>query len=804
MRQGTPGGWVPVTAALLLGAALGAAGVYQWIQRVRFAGLASAKPASLPQAAGPYAGSQSCRACHERFYDLWEPSHHGKAMQPVTAAFVADALTPLADAMAVGASTFSVDLAGRAMIEEGPDGTRVLPIEHALGGKNLYYFLTPREGGRLQVMPLAYDVRQQAWYHATSSMVRHFEEVEDEEVHWTDPLLTFNTSCYNCHVSQLTNNYDPETDTYHTVWREPGINCETCHGPGEEHIRVSRAVPRGTVPADLRLVSWNDLSVTQRNDACMPCHAKGAPITQAFAPGDRLFDHYDAASLEDPDFYPDGRDLGENYTQTAWLMNPCARSGLLDCLHCHTSSGRYRFQHENPLGSCLPCHAQRVSRIAEHSRHPPPPEGPQCIDCHMPQTTFARMVRSDHSMRPPVPEATLAFHSPNACTICHQDDRTEDRAQSVREWFPQNRWQDRILQEGALIEAARKRNWSRLPEMLAYLAREESDPVVAASLVRMLAECPDPSKWEPIRACLAHESPLVRARAAETLGGDLHTAESTRALGDALTDDSRLVRIRAASALAPYPESRLAEDARGAFQRAEEELLASFRARPDAWHSHYNLGNYRSDRGDMEAALDAYRAAMRLRRDVMQPYVNASVVASRLGRLEEGVRYLREAYAVDPTDGSVNLNLALALAEQGDPAAAKRHLQVAARTPHTRAQAAFNLAILAADRDPERAVALCRTAVKAAPENPRYAYALAFYLDQAGRPADAARELATALPHHPHDPELWLFLGECYLKTGQAAPARAHFLAMAANENLPPQARTIARRRLETLPVSPN
>ena len=34
-----------------------------------------------------YAGSVSCRQCHERFYELWAPSHHGLAMQPYTAKF---------------------------------------------------------------------------------------------------------------------------------------------------------------------------------------------------------------------------------------------------------------------------------------------------------------------------------------------------------------------------------------------------------------------------------------------------------------------------------------------------------------------------------------------------------------------------------------------------------------------------------------------------------------------------------------------------------------------------------------------
>ena len=114
------------------------------------------------------------------------------------------------------------------------------------------------------------------------------------------------------------------------------------------------------------------------------------------------------SALESPDFYPDGRDLGENYTFTAWRSSPCAKSGQLDCLHCHTSSGRYRFEDAARANqACLPCHEARVQDGVAHSHHP---DGKTtCIDCHMPKTEFARMVRSDHSMRPPAPAATIAF-----------------------------------------------------------------------------------------------------------------------------------------------------------------------------------------------------------------------------------------------------------------------------------------------------------------------------------------------------------------------------------------------------------
>ena len=41
----------------------------------------------MGQGSPQLAGSASCRSCHERFYKLWAPSHHGLAMQPYTADF---------------------------------------------------------------------------------------------------------------------------------------------------------------------------------------------------------------------------------------------------------------------------------------------------------------------------------------------------------------------------------------------------------------------------------------------------------------------------------------------------------------------------------------------------------------------------------------------------------------------------------------------------------------------------------------------------------------------------------------------
>ena len=95
-------------------------------------------------------------------------------------------------------------------------------------------------------------------------------------------------------------------------------------------------------------------------------------------------------------------------------MSPCARAGGLDCLKCHTSSGDFR-QKDDPNQACMPCHAGKVEKATYHTNHKADGKGNLCISCHMLQTGFGRTRRSDHSMLPPAPSASLAFGSPNAC-----------------------------------------------------------------------------------------------------------------------------------------------------------------------------------------------------------------------------------------------------------------------------------------------------------------------------------------------------------------------------------------------------
>ena len=395
----------------------------------------------------------------------------------------------------------------------------------------------------------------------------------------------------------------------------------------------------------------------------------------------------------------------------------------------------------------MPCHKQRVENAPAHTHHKADSPGNKCISCHMPMTDFARMRRSDHSMLPPTPAATIAHKSPNACNLCHKDKDAAWADKWVRQWRKRD-YQAPILHRAGLIDAARKRDWKRLPEMLAYLENKDRDEIYATSLIRLLRSCEDPKKWPVIIKTMKDPSPLVRGAAAESLA-DAPSPQTTRALLEATGDGYRLVRIRAAMVLAGYPAYLLKEEDRSKFTKATEEYLVSILSRPDQWSSHYNLGNYFLQRNDLPLALGAYGAAEKLEPRAILPYVNASIVYARMGDKAKVEESLNKALKINPKSAAANFNMGLFKAEQNDLPKAEQYLRAALKEDPTLAMAAYNLCIITSKDRINEAVTWCRKAAELRPQEPRYAYTLAFYLNQKGDRDEAVRTLKAILEKYP-------------------------------------------------------
>ncbi|AQT68102.1 photosystem I assembly protein Ycf3 [Anaerohalosphaera lusitana] len=760
--------------------------------------------ASNPQQTSKeYVGSSQCRSCHEKFYQLWAPSYHGQAMRPYTKTFAQENLVDHEESIEVGSNNYRAVIDGEPghVLEVGPQGEKKYPILHAMGGKDVFYFLTELERGFLQVLPVAFDVQDQQWFDTAASAVRHFSSGdEDEPLDWKNRAYTFNTSCYGCHVSQLVKNYDPQTDTYNTQWQEPGINCETCHGPAAEHIRVCEQAGQGDAPEDLKLVTVTQsrgYSAHQVNASCSTCHAKAGPITAEFMPGDAFFKHYDLTTLEHPDYYPDGRDLGENYTYTSWLMNSCVESSDLDCMYCHTSSGRYRFEGSQANDACIECHEEKAD-IAKHSRHATETGVTECVQCHMPKTEFGRMARSDHSFRPPMPSATLRYKSPNACNICHTDKDASWADDKVRRWHDDD-YQEATLQVADLVAQARQDEWENLPQMLDYIQQKDRNVVFANSLIRLMRQKSDPTIGSDLCHIIVHDkSPLIRASAADALGGYLDN-ESISLLAEATTDEYLLVRIRAAAALSPVPVDQIPPAYKAAFQKATDEYLKAMMARPDNAFSHYNLGNFFMDKNKPGKAINRFEFAMKLDHDLILPYVNASIAYNTLGQNDNAIETLKKAIEIDPENVAAHLNLALLYGETGNYSLAEQHFRRTYELDADSAAAAYNLSVLLAEKQPLEAIDWARKAVESAPDNTRYVFALAYFLQQNHKTEEAIVLLEPYANAQIADPNIYMLLASIYEGRGDLQAAIRTYKAASENEQLPQQIRTRFRMHVQRL-----
>jgi tetratricopeptide (TPR) repeat protein len=350
-------------------------------------------------------------------------------------------------------------------------------------------------------------------------------------------------------------------------------------------------------------------------------------------------------------------------------------------------------------------------------------------------------------MLPPTPAATIAYKSPNACNLCHTDKDAAWADKTVREWRPRD-YQVPVLKRAALIEAGRKRDWSKLPEMLDYVTSKERDEVFATSLIRMVPGSGDARVVPVLYKAIKDPSPLVRAAAADALQ-HVQTRETFQALMQAIGDDYRLVRVRAVASLTGYKTFSVDEADKTKVEAALKEYLTSILSRPDQWSSHYNMGNAYLSLGNPKQAIDSYDTALKLEPRAVLAMVNESMAYTQLGETKKADESLQKALKVAPSNAAANFNMGLLKAEQKDMKGAEKYLKAALKADPRMAQAAYNLCVITSKDRINEAVTWCWKAAELRPQEPRYAYTLAFYLNQKGDRDEAVRVLKILVEAYP-------------------------------------------------------
>ena len=165
--------------------------------------------------------------------------------------------------------------------------------------------------------------------------------------------------------------------------------------------------------------------------------------------------------------------------------------------------------------------------------------------------------------------------------------------QWVRKWYPDD-YQADAPRRAELIDLARKRQWKRLPEMLAELARQE-DRRRGLQRRRSCGCCAAAKTTASGRSSWSGSqdpSPLVRSSAASALGGHLTPEMLTALLAAAAIRRGWCGSATAMSLAALPPRSLTNEHDRANLEKANRDFTTAMQARPDDWASHANLGNF--------------------------------------------------------------------------------------------------------------------------------------------------------------------------------------------------------------------
>jgi tetratricopeptide (TPR) repeat protein len=239
-------------------------------------------------------------------------------------------------------------------------------------------------------------------------------------------------------------------------------------------------------------------------------------------------------------------------------------------------------------------------------------------------------------------------------------------------------------------------------------------------------------------------------------------------------------------------------------QTATGEYLASLTARSDQWSSHYNLGNYYLDRGEVKEALASYDTALRLEPRAAMVMVNAALAYAQEGDRPQAKKLLLQTIKITPDNASAHFNLGLLKAEENRLKEAEQELKEAFRLDPKMAPAAYNLCILIIKDHPAEALSWCRKAVALNPQDPKYAYTLAFYQKEQKDLAGAAATLKGLLSQRPGFMDGYLLLAEVYLQQGKRSQAETALRQALQKENLNKEDRARLEVALQHLTNSPS
>src|ERR1700761_2444917 len=299
--------------------------------------------------------------------------------------------------------------------EKGFDGqeTNVVEeqIDYVIGsGNHARSYLHRDSGGKLIELPVSWYVEKSGYWAMSPGYDR-----KDQE----DFRRAITGECLLCHNGlPLKGNYPERGNTGLSIFPKDipqGIDCQRCHGPGSEHVRLALAAntPRETVRK--AIVNPARLDRDRQLEVCMQCHLE---TSSSLMPNEirrynRTIDSYRPGEpLGDYKMYIDRANASRNndrfeiaHAAYRLRMSACFRSSQMTCLTCHDPHQPYRTANSTVryLAVCQGCHQSVTHKTAL-------PAGTDCLSCHMPKRRtddVVHVVMTDHYIQRVKPDRDL-------------------------------------------------------------------------------------------------------------------------------------------------------------------------------------------------------------------------------------------------------------------------------------------------------------------------------------------------------------------------------------------------------------
>jgi hypothetical protein len=351
------------------------------------------------------AASETCAKCHREIYESYR-----QTPMAMSAGAAGDGLKPAA--FTHGASGFRYRI--------GRNGFEFAKSDGSLrGSKRFAYFVgsgaTARsyliaDDGWLFLAPVAWYARG-GWGLGPSYDTYAYPYL-------TRPVMP---ACLTCHASFLAPVAGTQNRYEAAPFREGGVACERCHGPGEAHVRGGAAI-----------VNPAKLAPANRDSICAQCHLSGAVRVMAagkgwdaFHPGERLSDSMTV-------FVKAGGVPGVTVTgHVEKLQQSACKRVAGDRLWCGTCHDPHKLPKPEERaawfrGKCLGCHAAEACKESKPARTA---RRDDCTACHMPKNTAVdaqHVVYTDHSI-PRRPRSTPAAPRPDAELVAFGGGTASDR-----------------------------------------------------------------------------------------------------------------------------------------------------------------------------------------------------------------------------------------------------------------------------------------------------------------------------------------------------------------------------------------